>query len=166
MTIILASVLTFFPFQQNQTHPFWTSGANHPTAAIDVPAVSNNSPVPLTKKQRRTLLHRHAVPKIDAACETEKTTKELIKHFYKFKIGERQEEDDSSSDDDDIPLSQLLRQTNVVGNPELKTNQTSRRFQPSQLGAPTTGVSRKAGKAVVMESKKTRQALAKRAHGR
>jgi hypothetical protein len=128
--------------------------------------VSNNSPVPLTKKQRRTLLHRYAVPKIDAACETEKTTKELIKHFSTFKIGEGQEEVDSSSDDDDIPLSQLLRQTNVVGNPELKTNQNSRRFQPSQLGAPTTQVSRNAGKAVVKEKEKKRNARAKKAHGR
>jgi hypothetical protein len=106
------------------------------------------------------------VPKIDAACETEKTTKELIKHFSTFKIGEGQEEVDSSSDDDDIPLSQLLRQTNVVGNPELKTNQNSRRFQPSQLGAPTTQVSRNAGKAVVKEKEKKRNARAKKAHGR
>jgi hypothetical protein len=85
--------------------------------------------LPSQKHERLTLLHRHALPKIDAACETEKTTKELIKHFSKFKIGEGQEEDDSSPDSSsnyNIPLSQLYMQ-NVVGNPELKKNQTKRR---------------------------------------
>jgi hypothetical protein len=121
--------------------------------------------LPSQKHERLTLLHRHALPKIDAACETEKTTKELIKHFSKFKIGEGQEEDDSSSDDNDIPLSQLCMQ-NVVGNPELKKNQTKKRFQPSQRGAPTTVVSRNAGKTASKEIQKKRKARAKKAHGR
>jgi hypothetical protein len=148
---------------QNQTHTFWLKGANGPTAAAPIviaAAGSNNNPVPLTKEDRRTLLHRYATPKIDAACETARITGELIEHFGRFKIGERQEEDD------DIPLSQLASQTNEVGNPNLEKHQRQGRLQPSQTGAPTTIGRKKAERATTKQKKVAIKAAAKRANGR
>jgi hypothetical protein len=71
--------------------------------------------------------------KLTLPVRQKKTTKEIIEHFDKFKIGERQEEDDSlldSSLKDDVTLSQLTMQTNVVGNPALKeeSNRKQRRL--------------------------------------
>jgi hypothetical protein len=76
---------------QNQTHPFWLSGADHPTAPIAVAAVSNNNPVPPTKSERRIQLHRYALPKVDATCETAKKTKGFIQYFEVIMIGDTQE---------------------------------------------------------------------------
>jgi hypothetical protein len=105
------------------------------------------------------------VQKIDAACETQKTTKELIELFDSFKIGERLEEDDSSPEDN-IPLSQLATQTNAVGNPALMKNQRQARLQMSQSGAPTGLANKAQGRSRKKENNAQKKATAKRAHGR
>jgi hypothetical protein len=127
--------------------------------------VSNNNsdqPVPLTKEERRTLLHRYATPKIDAACEKEKSTKELILHFNKFTVAE---EDDSSAEDN-IPLSHLATQTNVIGNPLLKKNQNQSRGQPGQPGAPTTKLSKRQQVSQYKQRNAKGKAANRKAHGR
>jgi hypothetical protein len=130
--------------------------------------VSNSNPAPLLKGERRILLHRYARPHIDAACKTDKRTKELLELFEKFGIGERQEEEDSASDSsskDSLPLSQFARQSNVVGNPALKNNQKQKRLQPGQKSAPTTDASKKAGKAVLKVNKEKQKQKSRRDHG-
>jgi hypothetical protein len=154
---------------QNQTHPFWLSDADRPTVPNVVAAVSNNNPRPLTLEERRILLNGYARTKIDAACATEKATKELIEHFDKFNIGERQEEEDSASDSsskDNLTLAQLASRSNVVGNPAKKKNQRQRRLQPSQISAPTTTGSKKKGRETLKQNKEKKKTQDKKNHGR